>query len=220
MSKKKSLRVKRTEEDAIKTYNRMSYFYNLFTIFEKKYIHMAIDQLDLRDDDCFLEIGFGTGTGLYKVATEYSAIEVYGIDISPKMLAITEKKLKRADALDRVHLYCKNALKMPFPKDYFDSVFMSFTLELFDTPEIPMLLKEIKRVLKPKGQLGIICLSKNEPISLMTNIYEWGHKVFPKLLDCRPIYINDILKKAGFVIEKEENVKIYSLPTKIVISKL
>ncbi|MCD6371912.1 MAG: hypothetical protein J7L39_04340 [Candidatus Aenigmarchaeota archaeon] len=49
---------------------------------------------------------------------------------------------------------------------------MSFTLELFDTPEIPKILTEIKRVLKPKGRLGIISMPKEDENSLLLKLYE------------------------------------------------
>ena len=79
-----------------------------------------------------------------------------------------------------------------------DGVFMSFTLELFDTPEIPEVLRECQRVLRPGGRLVVIGMSKEGPKDPLVNVFEWTHKHFPKFLDCRPIYVRQALEQAGF----------------------
>jgi demethylmenaquinone methyltransferase/2-methoxy-6-polyprenyl-1,4-benzoquinol methylase len=94
---------------------------------------------------------------------------------------------------------------------------MSFTLELFDTPEIPRVLGEIKRVLKPKGRLGVVSISKEDEDSILLRLYEWMHKKIPQYVDCRPIYIEQSIKDARFEIEYKEKVKLFGLPEKIVI---
>jgi len=99
---------------------------------------------------------------------------------------------------------CRDALDMAYKNNKFDAVFMNFTLELFDTPEIPKILTEIKRVLKPKGKLGVISISKEDGDSLLLKLYEWAHKKFPQYVDCRPIYVEQSIKDAGFEIKHRE----------------
>jgi demethylmenaquinone methyltransferase/2-methoxy-6-polyprenyl-1,4-benzoquinol methylase len=106
---------------------------------------------------------------------------------------------------------------MPCEDNKFDAVFMSFTLELFDTPEIPKVLNEIKRVLKPKGRLGVVSMSKEDGDSILLRLYEWTHKKFPQYADCRPIYLEKSIKDAGFKIEYRKNVKLFGLPGTVVI---
>ncbi|ASJ07276.1 hypothetical protein [Thermococcus pacificus] len=93
---------------------------------------------------------------------------------------------------------------------------MSFTLELFDTPEIPKVLGEVKRVLKPGGRFGVVGMSKGE--GLTVRLYEWLHERFPQYLDCRPIDLPEVVKGAGFVVVHEEEGRIFGLPVTIVIA--
>lgn len=94
---------------------------------------------------------------------------------------------------------------------------MSFTLELFDTPEIPKVLDEIKRVIKPNGRIVVVSMSKENGEPKLLKLYEWVHKKFPKYIDCRPIYVERSIKEAGFEIKYKEKIKFFGLPGEIVI---
>jgi DNA integrity scanning protein DisA with diadenylate cyclase activity len=83
-----------------------------------------------------------------------------------------------------------------------DALFMSFTLELFDTPEIPDILREGKRVLRSGGRIVVVGMSKSGPTDPLVNVFEWTHKHFPNFLDCRPIYVRRAIEEAGFNIRK------------------
>jgi len=111
-------------------------------------------------------------------------------------------------------------MEMPYDDHKFDAVFMSFTLELFDTPEIPKVLSEIMRVLKSDGRLGIASMSKEDGESILLKLYELAHKIIPKYADCRPIYLEHSLKDAGFEIMHKEKVKLFGLPVEIVVSSI
>lgn len=213
------LRVNRTKAQAKESYDKISRFYDCFAgIFEKKYRNMALDRLSIKRGETILEIGFGTGHCLKQIAKSVGETgKAYGIDISSGMLEITKKRLEKADLINRAELYCGDALEMPYENNKFNAVFMSFTLELFDTPEIPKVLNEIKRVLKLNGRLGVVGMSKNNRDSILLRLYEWMHKKIPRYVDCRPIYIEQSIKDAGFKIDYKEKMKAFGLPGEIVI---
>ena len=215
----KVLRVYRTKAQAKESYDKISRFYDYFAgVFEKKYRNMALERLDIKRGETVLEIGFGTGHCLKQMVESVGEEgRVYGIDISSGMLEVSKRRLEEAELLDRVKLYCQDALKMPYEDNKFDVVFMSFTLELFDTPEISKVLDKIERVLKPNGRLGVVGMSKEDGGSIILRVYEWSHKKFPKYADCRPIYIEQSIKNAGFEIKYKEKVKSFGLPVEIVI---
>ena len=220
MTNKEILRVYRTKEQAKRTYDKISRIYDLITgPFERKFRDMGLNQLDVKEGETVLEIGFGTGHCLEEIAKRVGENgKAYGIDISSRMLDITRERMEKKRLADTVELYCGDAMSMPYEDNMFDVVFMSFTLELFDTPEIPAVLKEIKRVLKPKGRLGAVSMSKEDGESWLLKAYEWIHKNFPVIADCRPIYVEKSIRDAGYSIKSREKIKLFGLPGEIVVT--
>jgi ubiquinone/menaquinone biosynthesis C-methylase UbiE len=214
------LSVSRSKEQARHYYDRVSKIYDsLIGVFERKYAGMALKSLSVKASETVLEIGFGTGRCLQQIAESVGKTgKAYGVDISPGMLKITRKRLVRAKLTDRVNLYCGDAMKLPYDDNIFDAVFMSFTLELIDTPEILPQLEEIKRVLKPGGRIAVAGMSKENGQPMLLKLYEWAHKTWPVYVDCRPVYISVILLDAGFKLQKKDNVKLFGFPCEIVIA--
>ncbi len=214
------LPVPRTKGEAKQFYDRVSRFYDyLIGAFERRYAEMALDSLSLEEGETVLEIGFGTGHCLKRIAECVSQTgKAYGIDISPGMLEVTKERLDKAGLTDRVELCCGDAVSLPYDDNVFDAVFMSFSLELFDTLEIPKVLYEIKRVLKLGGRLGLVSMSKENGRSIMLRLYEWVHMKWPKYVDCRPIYVEQSLRDAEYEIKSSEKIKLLGLPVKIIVA--
>ncbi len=180
---------------------------------------MALERLSIQSGETVLEIGFGSGHCLKRIAQSVGPKgKACGIDISSGMLRVTRRRLEKAQLTDRAQLYCGDAANLPYNDNAFDTVFMSFTLELFDTPEIPRVLEEVKRVLKPAGRLGIASMSKENGESILLTSYEWAHNKWPKYVDCRPIYVEQSLREAGYQIKSKEKVKMFGLPGEIVVA--
>ena len=213
------LDVDRNKKQAKLFYDRISPYYDYFAgIFEKKHRNKGLKKLNIKKGKIVLEIGYGTGQAIKKIAQKVGTEgKVYGIDISSQMYKITKNRLKKANLLDRVKLSQGDALKISYDENKFDIVFMCFVLELFDTPEIPVMLDKIKAILKEKGKIGIVSLSKENGNSLMVKIYEGLHKKFPKYFDCRPIYVNKALKDAHFNIKTNIKNKMFGLPVEIIV---
>jgi len=71
-------------------------------------------------DEVILEMGFGMGNALIKIA-EYIGKTgvVHGIDISPKMLELANNKIRKRLFTERVKLTCGDAMKLPYPNKKF-----------------------------------------------------------------------------------------------------
>ncbi len=197
----------------------MSRSYDLFAgAFEKRLRNLALAQLGVREGETVLEIGFGTGHCLKQIAETVGASgRVCGVDLSAGMLEVSRRRLDRAGLTDRVELHCGDAAELAYAAETFDAVFMSFTLELFDTPEIPVVLGEVRRVLKPGGRLGVVSLAREDGVSLMLRAYEWCHQRLPQYIDCRPIYVEEAIADAGFQLDYREKERLWGLPAKIAL---
>ena len=200
-------------------YDKISHVYDLLAEHSEGPIRRAgLEKLDAQLREKVLEIGCGTGHSLVSLAQSVGPTgKVYGLDLSERMLDVARDNLHKAGLAERVELTCGDAVKLAYPSDALDAIFMSFTLELFDTPEIPKVLAECKRVLRPGGRIVVVAVSKNGEGGLILELYEWSHRHFPNLVDCRPIFVRQSLETAGFRIESTER-KMMWVPVEVVLA--
>jgi ubiquinone/menaquinone biosynthesis C-methylase UbiE len=198
------LRVFRTRQQTRAYYNKISRFYDMLAERSEAPMRKAgMELLRAMKGEAILEVGFGTGHMLVDLAKAVGAQgNVYGIDLSDKMLQLAKQNLDTSGLLERVRLRCGDAAKLPYPDDAMDAVFMSFTLELFDTPEIPRVLSECRRVLRPGGRIVVVGMSREATRDPLVYAFEWTHRHFPNFVDCRPIYVRQEMETAGFRIQE------------------
>jgi ubiquinone/menaquinone biosynthesis C-methylase UbiE len=213
-------RVTRSKAESKAAYDRMSRWYDLLTGgSEKKFRESGLEKLDAREGETILELGFGTGHCISAIAKAVGdSGKVSGIDISDGMLRITSERLAKEGLSGRVELNCGDATTLPYPDGFFDAVFMSFTLELFDTPEIPYVLEQCRRVLKDGGRICVVAMSGSTSPGTMMKLYEWVHMNFEKYVDCRPIFVKQLLEVAGFNIIDATTLSMWGLPVKTVLA--
>ena len=96
-----------------------------------------------------LDVGCGTGSHL-ELYQRYEC-NLYGIDLSPSMLAVARVRLG-----DSIQLDLGNATNMPYEDHKFDLIISMLSLHEMTQQTRSEVLSEMKRVLKDDGQILLI----------------------------------------------------------------
>jgi ubiquinone/menaquinone biosynthesis C-methylase UbiE len=207
--------VRRSHAQARAAYDRLSRGYErLAGSSEWPCTAAGLELLAASPAETVLEVGCGVGRALKGLRQAVgSSGKVCGVDLSAGMLRQAGRRLG-----GQVPLVQADALLLPFPGGCFDAVFVSFTLELLDTPEIPAAISEWRRVLHPPlGRVGVVSLAQGS--TWPVRLYEMAHAVFPTWVDCRPIQPGRALEEAGFTILGRQNRVMWGLPVEIVVAR-
>lgn len=135
-----------------------------------------------------LDLCCGTADWSIVLAEKYPQSHIIGLDFSSEMLKVGREKVT-ASGLSNIQLKQGNAMDLDYPDNTFDVVTIGFGLR--NVPDANKVLKEIRRILKPGGQL--ICL---EAFKVDTPVVKWGWK----------LYFNEIMPAMGkvFASRKQE----------------
>lgn len=211
------LRVFRSRDEARRAYDRLAPWYeHLAGATEGPVRDAAVAWLAARPGERALEIGFGTGTNLVTLARAVGSDgRVTGVDLSAGMRDRAAARLAAA-GIAGVELHLGDAAQLPFPDGSFDVAVCCFTLELFDTDEIPRVLGELRRVLRPGGRLAIAAMAAEGGSALARRSYAWAHVWFEAWADCRPIPAAALLTSAGFAVVHAEKRTAWGLPMDVV----
>jgi demethylmenaquinone methyltransferase/2-methoxy-6-polyprenyl-1,4-benzoquinol methylase len=212
--------VNRSKEVARRSYDQLSRVYDwLSGTSEWRFVKYGLAMLDAAVGEHVLEIGYGTGRALCDLAQAVGESgRVAGLDLSQGMRAVAERRLEQAGLLQRVTLECGDALRLPYADEDFDALFMSFTLELFDTPEIGKVLGECWRVLRPAGRIVIVAMEVAGRENIMTRLYAAAHRWLERFADCRPINPALSLTEAHFQLQEIERFRMWGLPVACVLA--
>ncbi len=102
-----------------------------------------------REEMHVLDVGCGTGTNL--MLYNEAGCNVFGIDLSPSMVEIAQKKLG-----NRAEIRLGDASKMPYSDNSFDLATGFFILHEMPSQIRPVVIREMARVVKHDGRILLI----------------------------------------------------------------
>jgi ubiquinone/menaquinone biosynthesis C-methylase UbiE len=109
-----------------------------------------------------LDVGAGTGRLLLALAARWPDARIVALDGSAGMLSVARQRVAQAwpGRYPAFEWLVAEASSMPLPDGSIDLVTVAFVLELVDDRR--RLLREIARVLRPGGTLGLVSLMSHE----------------------------------------------------------
>lgn len=103
---------------------------------------------ELRGGERILEVGFGSGVTFLNLRERYH--EIHGLDLTASVEAVAA--MFRSLGLE-THLRNGDVLDMPYADEFFDAVLLISILEHLQPDQLSPAFREVRRVLRPGGQV-------------------------------------------------------------------
>ncbi len=212
------LEVRRPPAEIPRLYSRLAPVYELWArLAESRPRRRVLELAAPEPGEDVLEVATGTGVQLVDLARRNPHGRTVGVELADGMLRRTQARLQSA-GLDRVELLAGDARELPLPDASFDLVVNSYMLDLLPREDIPRVLAEFQRVLKPEGRLVLSNMTKGEarPHRIWDALYARG---FVLTANCRGVLAVPVLDALGFAECRREYIAQMGFPTEIVTAR-
>lgn len=130
----------------------------IFDSANKRQNDWVISLLKIKPTDYVLEIGFGTGRSIERIAKLIKDGMIAGIDFSNVMVEVASERNAKAIEDSLVDLRLGDTKILPYPNSFFNKVFAVYVIYFWPKPI--KALKEIRRVMKVGGTVAIYLSTK------------------------------------------------------------
>jgi len=114
-----------------------------------KWKRTLVEMAEVEPHHDVLDLACGTGDIAFLLAAKIKSGQVVGVDITPGMLEIAEKR-RQALGVGNMCFEQGDILRLSYPDDRFDRITTGYGVR--NVPSIPGLLREVFRLLKPGGR--------------------------------------------------------------------
>lgn len=128
-------------------------YYEPADLCEKRRINVVMEALDPKPKEKILDVGCGVGTFAFHCAK--LGARTFGIDYSLESIKAANELCATFKANQNTTFVVGNATTLPYENGYFDKIVAADFIEHIALNEKELLVKEMYRVLKPKGMVVI-----------------------------------------------------------------
>ncbi len=132
---------------------------------------VAVNHLNMTANSHIIDVACGTCKLTEEILKQVGTAQVQALDFNADMLEIGRDNIAKIGKADHVDYTVGDAMQLPFKDNTFDGAISGFALR--NVPDIPTVLREMKRVVKPGGMVVTLELAKPEAIGFkqMYNFY-------------------------------------------------
>ena len=175
---------------------------------------LALVLLQLAPGQRVLHVGVGAGR---EQAAIHAAVapggQVVGCDLSRSMLELTRRRAAAP-------LCQADASALPFAHQRFDRLFAAYLLDLLPARDLPGVLAEFRRALRPGGRLVLAALTEGVDLDSRVFIALWKlrYRIAPASLGgCRPLRLVSLVEQSGFTVEQRQVIVQRGFPSEIIV---
>jgi ubiquinone/menaquinone biosynthesis C-methylase UbiE len=203
-----------TRSDARRIYDSLGVGLDRAQRFERRAKQLGLGLLAVGPGLHVLHVGVGTGAEHAVLHAAAPGGLVVGYDLSRGMLRLTAQ---RADG----PLCEGDAARLPFRDQSFDRLFSAYMLDLLPHDDLPGVLAEFRRVLRPGGRLALVSLT--EGIDVASRLFVGGWKLAfrldpQRMGGCRPLLLHALVTQAGFSVERHVVVQ-RGFPSEVLVGE-
>lgn len=184
----------------------------LGTVLRSEGNRQAVRRAALRNRECLLEVGVGSGETFVPLTLKNPDGENHGVDVNPIALNQCRLRLEEAGAVGW-RLQRADARSLPFPAEIFDLVVCCYLLESLREADRDQAFREMHRVLRVGGRLILVHLAAgglrlfdllaahvptliagSQPVSLGPHLIELGFHDVSRSLCRRLGFVSELLR--------------------------
>jgi demethylmenaquinone methyltransferase/2-methoxy-6-polyprenyl-1,4-benzoquinol methylase len=199
--------------DPLRFYDRLGKHYDLFEVAEAHAKARARQLVEQADGARLLNVGTGTGKEHARLQKMFRG-RIFGLDRSAIM---TRLSYGRAGG----PLCQADSRRLPYASESLDVVYSAYVLDLLPLPDLPAILGEFWRVIRPGGRLLLLGLTEGTNLSSRALVKAWKtvYALSPLACGgCRPLQLSGLVRLAGFYLESREVIVQLGAPSEILLA--
>ncbi|MEG4851140.1 DUF5838 family protein [Microcoleus sp. B5-D4] len=181
-------------------------------------------RMGIQPGNYIFDAGCGAGIPAIHIAQSFPGVRIEGLTISEVEAAEAQIRIAQANLVDRVRVQVGDFHAPPFPDAVFDIVFFNDSIKYSN--QLPQVLAEVKRLLRPGGTLYITGLFVKEPPLSVLEEQALNEINQQELQGSHVIPLNNLVeavRQAGFQnidYDKDQTLKIPTLALRLANANL